>query len=63
VTVEYHWLEGHYDSLPAVIGDLVRRRVAVIATPGTTQGSGRSQSCDYQTADRSLYRRSGARNQ
>jgi ABC-type uncharacterized transport system substrate-binding protein len=34
-TVEYHWLEGHYDHLPALMADLVRRRVAVIATPGT----------------------------
>jgi putative ABC transport system substrate-binding protein len=34
VTVEYHWLEGHYDRLPALMGDLVRRQVAVIATPG-----------------------------
>src|ERR1700736_2126716 len=35
VAVEYHWLEGHYDRLPALLADLVRRRVAVIATPGT----------------------------
>jgi putative tryptophan/tyrosine transport system substrate-binding protein len=35
VTVEYHWLEGQYDRLPALVADLVRRRVAVIATPGT----------------------------
>jgi putative ABC transport system substrate-binding protein len=33
-TVEYHWLGGQYDRLPAVMADLVRRRVAVIATPG-----------------------------
>jgi ABC-type uncharacterized transport system, periplasmic component len=34
VTVEYHWLEGQYDRLPALMADLVGRRVAVIATPG-----------------------------
>jgi len=33
VTVEYHWLEGRYDSAPALMADLVRRQVAVIATP------------------------------
>jgi putative tryptophan/tyrosine transport system substrate-binding protein len=37
--VEYHWLEGHYDRLPAVLADLVRRRVAVIATPGGTEAA------------------------
>jgi putative ABC transport system substrate-binding protein len=35
VTVEYHWLEGQYDRLPSLLADLVRRRVAVIATPAT----------------------------
>ena len=35
VTIEYHWLEGQYDRAPAVMADLVRRRVAVIATPAT----------------------------
>ena len=34
VTVEYHWLEGQYDRLPALLADLVGRQVAVIATPG-----------------------------
>src|SRR5947209_15591158 len=34
VTVEYHWLEGQHDRLPALMADLVRRQVAVIVTPG-----------------------------
>jgi putative tryptophan/tyrosine transport system substrate-binding protein len=35
VAIEYHWLEGQYDRLPALMADLVRRRVAAIATPGS----------------------------
>jgi putative ABC transport system substrate-binding protein len=35
VMVEYHWLDGQYDRLPSLMTDLVRRRVAVIAMPGS----------------------------
>jgi len=35
VTVEYYWLDGQYDRLPSLMADLVRRRVAVIASPGS----------------------------
>src|SRR6516165_11301651 len=35
VIVEYHILDGNLDRLPAVMDDLVRRRVTVIAAPGT----------------------------
>jgi putative tryptophan/tyrosine transport system substrate-binding protein len=34
-TVEYHWLDSHYERLPALLVDLVRRRVSVIATLDT----------------------------
>ena len=35
VTVEYHWLEGHYERLPALLAEVVRRRVAAIAALDT----------------------------
>src|SRR5215472_2604147 len=36
VTVEYHLLAGQYALLPDLLDSLIRRRVAVIATPGST---------------------------
>jgi putative tryptophan/tyrosine transport system substrate-binding protein len=39
VTVEYNWLDGRFDRVSSVIADIVRRRVAVIATPGTIYGA------------------------
>jgi putative tryptophan/tyrosine transport system substrate-binding protein len=33
VTVEYHWVDNQFDRLSALMADLVRRRVAAIATP------------------------------
>ena len=39
MSVEYHWLEGDYLRLPAVLDDVIQRRVAVIAIPGSSPAS------------------------
>jgi putative ABC transport system substrate-binding protein len=39
VTVEYNWLDGRYERLAEIMADLIRRRVAIIATPGSNPAS------------------------
>jgi putative tryptophan/tyrosine transport system substrate-binding protein len=34
VTIEFRWAEGHYDKLPGMAADLVRRKVAVLVATG-----------------------------
>ena len=42
VTIEFRWAEGHYDQLPGMAADLVRRKVAVlVSTGGRTERHGR----------------------
>ncbi|MGB9041841.1 MAG: ABC transporter substrate-binding protein [Pseudolabrys sp.] len=36
VTIEFRWAEGHYDKLPGMAADLVRRKVAVLVATGGT---------------------------
>jgi hypothetical protein len=35
VAVEYRWAEGRYQVMPELVADLLRRKVTVIATPGS----------------------------
>jgi putative tryptophan/tyrosine transport system substrate-binding protein len=36
VTIDFRWAEGHYDKLPGMAADLVRRKVAVLVATGGT---------------------------
>jgi putative tryptophan/tyrosine transport system substrate-binding protein len=39
IAIEYRWAEGRYELMPELVADLIRRRVAIIATPGSTDAA------------------------
>jgi putative ABC transport system substrate-binding protein len=61
VSVEYHWLEGRYERLPALMADLVRRQVAVIAIPGSVPAvlAAKAATARFRSSSASLKTRSG----
>src|SRR5262249_20256382 len=39
VAMEYRWAEARYELMPGLVADLLHRRVAIIATPGSTDAA------------------------
>ena len=51
VAIEYRWADGHYDRVPALAADLVRRGAVIVAT-GSTPAALAAKSGDHDDPDR-----------
>ncbi len=52
LAVEYHWMDGHYEELPAILSDAVRRHVAVDRNAGQYPRFARGQGRHIGHSDR-----------
>jgi len=58
IAIEYRWAENDLSRIPELVADLVRRRVAVIATPGSSAAALAAQPRRFRSSSASAWTRS-----